>query len=94
MGQSKLRAAFKRAFGCTVTAYVQRRRMAEAARLLVVSDATLAQVARAVGYRSAERFKELFEREQGCSPAAYRRSFAAPASRHPAASRHRVMGSR
>ena len=75
MSQSKLRTEFKRMLGCTVTAYVQRRRMVEAARLLAEADMTLGQVAAAVGYRSANRFKELFEREYGCSPAVYRRSF-------------------
>ena len=76
MGQTKLRAEFKRAFGCTITGYLQRRRMADASRLLAESDMPLAQVAAAVGYRTPERFKELFEREMGCSPAAYRKALA------------------
>lgn len=76
MGQTKLRAEFKRAFGCTITGYLQHRRLADASRLLAESDMPLAQVAAAVGYRTPERFKELFEREMGCSPAAYRKALA------------------
>ena len=48
----------------------------DASRLLAESDMPLAQVAAAVGYRTPERFKELFEREMGCSPAAYRKALA------------------
>lgn len=75
MGQTKLRMEFKRAFGCTITSYIQRRRMTHAAKMLVESNAPLAQVALAVGYRKTEYFKQLFERYEGCDPATYRRAF-------------------
>ncbi|RNL46962.1 AraC family transcriptional regulator [Paraeggerthella hongkongensis] len=73
MGQTKLRRVFKRAYGCTIVEYRQRQRCARAADLLTTSDASVACVASAVGYRP-ERLAELFARIYGTTPSAYRES--------------------
>ncbi len=73
MGATKLKRSFKLLHGCTVTAYIQSRRMAQAAHLLSATELSIAQVAHAVGYKSASRFAELFRKATGLLPTAYRR---------------------
>lgn len=73
MGQTKLRRAFKQAYGCTIVEYRQRKRCARAAELLASSGASVAQAAATVGYRP-ERLAELFARIYGATPSVYRES--------------------
>ena len=58
--------------GCTQL--LQRRRVAQARRLLRDTDLPVAEVARAVGYENTGHFYRLFSREAGMSPRAYRES--------------------
>lgn len=51
-------------------------RMHEAARRLRVSDASLAEIADAVGYRSEFALSRAFKRAMGLAPMHYRRAFA------------------
>ena len=73
MGQTKLRATFKQAFGQTITEYIQQRRLARAEELLLQSNDTVCQVAQAVGYHHAGRFSSLFKKQTGLFPDEYRR---------------------
>ena len=73
MGQTKLRASFKQAYGSTITEYIQHRRIAYAEYLLVKTDFPIAQVAEAVGYHHGGRFASLFKKNTGLSPEAYRK---------------------
>jgi AraC-like DNA-binding protein len=71
------RAPFARRFTALVgrppLAYLTWWRMTVAARTLRESDATVAVVARLVGYSSEFAFATAFRREHGCAPGRYRR---------------------
>lgn len=73
MGQSKLRASFKLAYGSTITEYIQQRRIALAETLLVRTDFPVNQIAEATGYHHAGRFSALFKKITGLSPEEYRK---------------------
>ena len=61
----------KRATGLTCTQQLQRRRMAQARRLLRETDLSVVEVCEAVGYTNTGHFYHLFEKETGMSPKAY-----------------------
>jgi AraC-like DNA-binding protein len=73
-GQS--RAAFAERFHALVgeppMQYLFRRRMREASKLLRNNQASLAQIAQAVGYRSEAAFSTAFKRYAGAPPGEYR----------------------
>ncbi|WP_232668109.1 AraC family transcriptional regulator [Pseudonocardia sp. TRM90224] len=70
------RATFLRHFGretgTTVGAFLARARVMAAAELLDSSDATVANIAGSVGYRSESAFSRAFRGEVGTTPARYR----------------------
>lgn len=73
MGTTKLKSTFRQYHGCTITDYIQQRRISHAEHLLAETDLSIGQVANTVGYRSASRFAELFRKNTGLSPAEYRK---------------------
>ncbi|WP_320669008.1 helix-turn-helix transcriptional regulator [Patulibacter defluvii] len=73
MSEGAFRAAFARATGSSPRRYLEQRRMAQAARALVESDRTVAEIARAVGYDDPYHFSRAFRRVHGVSPRGYRR---------------------
>lgn len=73
MGTTKLKTAFRQVHGCTITDYIQQRRISRAEQLLAETDLSIGQVAQSVGYRSASRFAELFRKNTGFLPGEYRR---------------------
>lgn len=73
MGTTKLKTVFKQYHGCTITEYIQQRRMSQAEHLLGKTDLTIGQVAQTVGYSSASRFAELFRKSTGILPGEYRK---------------------
>ena len=73
MSARKLQTAFKEYHGCTITEYIQQRRMSQAETLLAKTDLSIGQVAQSVGYTSASRFAELFRKSTGLLPLEYRR---------------------
>ena len=54
--------------------YLTQWRMQKAARLMLDGDATLAAIARAVGYETESAFGKAFRRHMGTSPGEYRKS--------------------
>jgi AraC-like DNA-binding protein len=54
--------------------YLTRWRMGLAARLLVTSEASLAEVAQQVGYESEFAFSRAFKRNRGLAPEPFRRA--------------------
>ena len=58
----------------SVGAELVRRRLARAKDLLLASERSIAQVAGEVGYASYSHFTQLFRREVGITPSAYRRA--------------------
>ena len=73
MSESKLKICFKRHMGCTVTQYIQGRRMSQAEHLLIDTDFTMGQIAQMIGYTTSSRFAELFKKSTGILPIAYRK---------------------
>jgi AraC-like DNA-binding protein len=63
---------FKAAFGCTPSAYVGRKRMHRARRLLRATPMTVAAIGEALGYESASAFIRAFRRHFGVTPSAIR----------------------
>ena len=73
MSESKLKSCFKRRFGCSVTQYIQGRRMSQAEHLLAGTDLGMGQIARMIGYTTSSRFAELFRKSTGILPSEYRK---------------------
>ena len=73
MSESKLKSCFKRQLGCSVTQYIQGRRMNQAEHLLIHTDFTMGQIAQMIGYTTSSRFAELFKKSTGLLPIEYRR---------------------
>lgn len=65
---------FKRFFNTTPATFVERIRLDEARRCLSNSRHSIASVASAVGFASADTFRRAFERRHGVSPVTFRRS--------------------
>lgn len=64
---------FRRACGLTVGQYLTRLRIAEAQRVLLTTRLPVDEVGRRAGFGSQSNFYELFTRECGMSPGAFRR---------------------
>lgn len=73
MGTTKLKQSFKIANGCTITEFIQSRRMGQAEYLLSHTDLTIAQISKTVGYANPSRFAELFRKSLGILPGEYRK---------------------
>jgi len=68
-----LARAFRRAYGSSVGDYVRRLRIEQAARALGDSDRPLAEIALAAGFADQSHFSNVFRRQTGMSPSAFRR---------------------
>jgi AraC family transcriptional regulator len=66
--------AFKASFGATPHAWLQQRRMQEAARLVRETRQPLADIAAQTGHPSAAHFSQAFRRHWGVAPSIYRRA--------------------
>ena len=73
MSESKLKSCFRRQFGCSVTKYIQGRRMSQAEHLPINTDFTMGQIAQMIGYTTSSRFAELFKKSTGILPIEYRK---------------------
>lgn len=73
MGTTKLKTSFKQLHGCTITEYIQQRRMSQAEHLLIDTDFTMGQIAEMIGYSTSSRFAELFRKSTEILPLDYRK---------------------
>lgn len=73
MGATKLQTIFKQYHDCTITQYIQQRRMSQAEILLANTDLNIGLIARTVGYTKASRFSELFRKSTGLLPSEFRK---------------------
>ncbi|MED1822239.1 AraC family transcriptional regulator [Brevibacillus agri] len=73
MGTTKLKSTFKLVYKCTITEYIQNKRMSRAEQLLSSTDMPINQIAQLVGYHNSSRFSELFRKITGMLPNEYRR---------------------
>jgi AraC family transcriptional regulator len=69
-----LARGFRKAYGCSVGAYLRWLRVARAAHALADTDAPLAEIALAAGFADQSHFSNVFRRETGLSPSAFRRA--------------------
>jgi AraC family transcriptional regulator len=69
-----LARGFRKAYGCSVGAYLRWLRVARAARQLAETDASLAEIALAAGFADQSHFSNVFRRETGLSPSNFRRA--------------------
>lgn len=67
-----LHRIFTNAVGMTVHTYIQRRRLTNAAKALVFSDAPILEIALSAGYRSQQAFTNIFKEMYKKTPLAYR----------------------
>ncbi len=65
---------FKNVAGMTVTEYAQKIRIEEACRLLRETDSKIIEIASEVGYRDIKFFNQVFKRNTGMTPSAYRKN--------------------
>jgi AraC-like DNA-binding protein/mannose-6-phosphate isomerase-like protein (cupin superfamily) len=72
---SRVRHVFKDVTGVGFKEYVTNVRVAEAKRLLLGSDVSVAEIARSVGYTNLHQFYRVFYRSSAMSPAEYRRYY-------------------
>lgn len=73
MGTTKLKTSFKQLQGCTITEYIQQRRMSQAEHLLIDTDFTMGQIAEMIGYSTSSRFAELLRKSTALLPIEYRK---------------------
>lgn len=73
MGTTKLKSCFKKYYDCTITEYIQQRRMSQAEYLLAYTDLSVGQIAQTIGYSTSSRFAELFRKSTGLLPMEYRK---------------------
>lgn len=71
--ESEFSRSFRREIGMTFREYLLRVRITKARDLLGHPDASVSQVAFAVGFNDLSRFAQVFRRYAGVSPSAYRR---------------------
>ena len=63
---------FKQSTGVPPHRYLVERRIARAKELLTTDHLSVAEIARAVGFRTASHFATVFHRAAGMTPTAYR----------------------
>ena len=69
---TKLKAGFKREFGCTIFEYVHRLRMKKTLILLCDTRMSISEVAQAAGYKSLSAFSAAFRKTIGVTPSQVR----------------------
>lgn len=67
-----LNRVFRKTHGMTITEYLHRRKLKDAALLLRDSTDSIAEIAAACGYTSAVHFRRMFQRFNGITPREYR----------------------
>ena len=72
---SRVRHVFKDVTGVSFKEYVTQVRVAEAKRLLLSTDLSVAEIARAVSYTNLHQFYKVFYRSCSMSPGEYRRYY-------------------
>jgi len=65
---------FKQVRGENFIDYLTRMRMEEAKKLLLTTDYSVNEIASRVGYRDARYFGQVFKKQEGCTPTAFRKT--------------------
>jgi len=73
INRSKINDILKEELGLTFTAYLNKLRLTEAARLLSeIEDANVSEIAYSVGYNNISYFNKLFKNEYHCTPKTFK----------------------
>jgi len=73
INRSRINEILKKELGFTFNTYLNKLRLAEAARLLsATEDANVTQIACSVGYNNVSYFNKLFKNEYGCTPKTFK----------------------
>lgn len=72
INKSYLQSLFSQHLNCTITDYINRRRLTQAAFLLINSSMSVTDIAFQTGYNSRQHFGHTFEKFYGTSPLKYR----------------------
>jgi AraC family transcriptional regulator, transcriptional activator of the genes for pyochelin and ferripyochelin receptors len=75
IGKTKLKIGFKEYFQMGLFSYLREQRMIKAAELLVHSDKTIKDIAKATGYKFYSNFIAAFSKYHGLPPSKYRNLF-------------------
>lgn len=76
VNHKKINDILRGELGYTFSAYLNKLRLTEAARLLSENrDASVTEIAYSVGYKNVSYFNKLFRNEYGCTPKAFRDIF-------------------
>ncbi|HSV10120.1 MAG TPA: helix-turn-helix transcriptional regulator [Hanamia sp.] len=75
IGKTKLKIGFKEYFRMGLFAYLREQRMIKAAELLVETNKTIKEIARATGYKYRSNFISAFTGYHGLPPSKYRNLF-------------------
>lgn len=67
---------FRKYYGCTPVAFLQRLRVARAKEMLLVTSLGIEKIANSTGYENVTYFIRIFKRETGKTPSEYRRQYA------------------
>ena len=65
---------FRKLYGVTFTAYLQKLKLAQSCRLLLETDLSVEQVAESVGYKNVQFFHRIFREHYQLSPLQYRKT--------------------
>ena len=74
MNASSLSAKFKKEVGCTITDYINQKRVKASLILLVTTNLPIGEVAEKVGYINENYYSRIFKKLQGMTPREYRSS--------------------
>ena len=73
MNPTTLKTVFKAVYGNSIAAHVKEHRMEEAAKLLLTTELSLAEIASLVGYGNQSKFTAAFKDSYGILPKEYRK---------------------
>lgn len=80
MNPTTLKDTFKAVYGSSIAAHIKSHRMEQAAKLLLDTGDSIAQVAKAVGYDNQSKFSEAFKECYQVLPTEYRKQHEKPIS--------------
>ncbi len=76
VSRTKINEILKQELGFTFSAYLNKLRLTEAARLLSEEgEVNVAEIAYSVGYRNVSYFNKLFKNEYGCTPRTFKKTY-------------------
>lgn len=76
VSKSALYKLFHAYFHCTVSGYINKKRIEKSALLLVSTDLSIEEISGAVGYANASYYAKTFKKEKGVSPLQFRKRHA------------------